>query len=40
MQAGYRRVMGSTVIQVRDLPEDVVATLKARAELRGRYRVA
>jgi plasmid stability protein len=27
--------MSTTVIQVRDLPEDVVATLKARAELRG-----
>ncbi len=27
--------MGTTVVQVRDLPEDVVATLKARAESRG-----
>jgi plasmid stability protein len=27
--------MSTTVIQVRDLPEEVVATLKARAELRG-----
>ena len=35
MQVGYRWVMSSTVIQVRDLPEEVVATLKARAELRG-----
>jgi plasmid stability protein len=35
MQVGYRWVMSSTVIQVRDLPEEVVATLKARAESRG-----
>ncbi|MGI8575071.1 MAG: FitA-like ribbon-helix-helix domain-containing protein [Egibacteraceae bacterium] len=27
--------MATTVVQVRDLPEDVVATLKARAETRG-----
>ncbi len=27
--------MSSTVVQVRDLPEDVVATLKARAALHG-----
>lgn len=27
--------MGPTVVQVRDLPEDVVATLKARADARG-----
>lgn len=27
--------MGTTVIQVRDLPEEVVATLKARADSRG-----
>jgi len=27
--------MSSTVIQVRDLPEEVVATLKARAASRG-----
>jgi plasmid stability protein len=27
--------MSSTVVQVRDLPEDVVATLKARAQVRG-----
>ena len=27
--------MSTTVVQVRDLPEDVVATLKARAESRG-----
>jgi plasmid stability protein len=35
MQVGYPWVMSSTVIQVRDLPEEVVATLKARAESRG-----
>lgn len=35
MQVGYPRVMSPTVIQVRDLPEEVVATLKARAESRG-----
>ena len=29
--------MGTTVVQVRDLPEDVVATLKARAESRGQF---
>jgi plasmid stability protein len=27
--------MSTTVVQVRDLPEDVVAALKARAESRG-----
>jgi plasmid stability protein len=27
--------MNATVVQVRDVPEDVVATLKARAETRG-----
>lgn len=27
--------MNTTVVQVRDLPEDVVATLKTRAEVRG-----
>lgn len=27
--------MSTTVVQVRDLPEDVVATLKNRAESRG-----
>ncbi len=27
--------MSTTVVQVRDLPEEVVATLKARAESRG-----
>jgi plasmid stability protein len=28
-------VMDTTVVQVRDVPVDVVATLKARAEARG-----
>jgi plasmid stability protein len=27
--------MSTTVVQVRDLPEEVVATLKARADARG-----
>ena len=31
----YTEVMSTTVVQVRDVPEDVVATLKARAETRG-----
>lgn len=35
MQWGYPEVMSTTVVQVRDLPEEVVATLKARAESRG-----
>jgi len=29
------RAMDTTVVQVRDVPVDVVATLKARAEARG-----
>ncbi len=29
------RVMNTTVVQVRDVPVDVVAALKARAEARG-----
>ena len=29
------RVMDTTVVQVRDVPVDVVAALKARAEARG-----
>ena len=35
MQVGYAGVMGTTVVQVRDLPDEVVATLKARADARG-----
>jgi plasmid stability protein len=35
MQMGYAGVMGTTVVQVRDLPDEVVATLKARAQARG-----
>jgi plasmid stability protein len=35
MQERYPEVMRTTVVQVRDLPEDVVATLKARAQARG-----
>jgi plasmid stability protein len=35
MQMGYPCGMGTAVVQVRDLPEEVVATLKARAESRG-----
>jgi plasmid stability protein len=29
------RIMDTTVVQVRDVPVDVVVTLKARAEARG-----
>ena len=35
MQALYTGAMNTLVVQVRDVPEDVVATLKARAERRG-----
>jgi plasmid stability protein len=35
MQVGYPEVMSTTIVQVRDLPEEVVDTLKARAESRG-----
>lgn len=35
MRMGYRWIMSTTVVQVRDLPEEVVLTLKARAESRG-----
>lgn len=35
LQMRYRCGMGTAVVQVRDLPEEVVATLKARAESRG-----
>jgi len=35
MHVDYAVVMSTTVVQVRDLPEEVVATLKARAESRG-----
>jgi plasmid stability protein len=31
----YTGFVNTTVVQVRDMPEDVVATLKARAETRG-----
>lgn len=34
MHEGYAGLM-STTVQVRDLPEEVIATLKARAEARG-----
>jgi plasmid stability protein len=32
---GYAECMDTTVVQVRDVPVEVVATLKARAEARG-----
>ena len=35
MQFAYARYMDTTVVQVRDVPVDVIATLKARAEARG-----
>jgi plasmid stability protein len=35
MQFVYARCMDTTVVQVRDVPVDVIATLKARAEARG-----
>ena len=35
MQIGYHGLMAVTVVQVRDLPEEVVETLKARAEALG-----
>ena len=35
MHAGYARCMDMTVVQVRDVPLEVVAALKARAEARG-----
>jgi plasmid stability protein len=35
MQTMYAEDMDTTVVQVRDVPVDVVATLKARAEARG-----
>lgn len=35
MQRMYAEVMDTTVVQVRDVPVEVVATLKARAEARG-----
>lgn len=35
MQNAYAGTMNTTVVQVRDIPEDVVATLKTRAEQRG-----
>jgi plasmid stability protein len=35
MHVVYPEAMSSTVVQVRDLPEEVVETLKARAEARG-----
>src|ERR1022692_1048557 len=35
MHAGYPGTVSTTVVQVRDLPQEVVDTLKARAELRG-----
>jgi plasmid stability protein len=35
MQSSYTAAMKTTVVQVRDVPEGVVATLKARAEARG-----
>lgn len=35
MQTPYTGCMDTTVVQVRDVPVDVVATLKARAEARG-----
>jgi antitoxin FitA len=35
MQVGYPEAMSTTVVQVRDLPEEVVDALKARAESRG-----
>ena len=35
MQILYAEGMNTTVVQVRDIPEDVVATLKTRAETRG-----
>jgi antitoxin FitA len=35
MKAAYHGGMDTTVVQVRDVPVSVVATLKARAEARG-----
>jgi plasmid stability protein len=35
MHVVYDVAMDTTVVQVRDLPTDVVATLKARAQARG-----
>lgn len=35
MQCAIVVTMSTTVVQVRDLPEEVVAALKARAEARG-----
>jgi plasmid stability protein len=35
MHNAYAEDMNTTVVQVRDIPEDVVATLKTRAEHRG-----
>ena len=35
MHIGYHGVVGTTVVQVRDVPEEVVAALKARADARG-----
>ena len=35
MHAGYAGCMDTTVVQVRDVPVEVVATLKARAGARG-----
>jgi antitoxin FitA len=35
MQMAYAISMDTTVVQVRDVPVDVVAALKARAEARG-----
>lgn len=35
MQILYAGMMTTTIVQVRDVPEDVVATLRTRAEARG-----
>jgi hypothetical protein len=35
MKKAYREGMDTTVVQVRDVPVDVLAALKARAEARG-----
>jgi plasmid stability protein len=35
MHFGYHDAVGTTVVQVRDVPEEVVAALKARADARG-----
>ncbi|MGH3925304.1 MAG: FitA-like ribbon-helix-helix domain-containing protein [Pseudonocardiaceae bacterium] len=35
MKAWYSPLMGNTILQVRDVPEDVLARLRERAAVRG-----